>query len=65
MNLSVIHHVAIIVSNYKESRNFYVNQLLGLSFSRFALRFSAGSRAERFSSGSLPLPGGKVQSSAR
>ena len=27
MNLSVIHHVAIIVSNYKESRNFYVNQL--------------------------------------
>ena len=27
MKLSVIHHVAIIVSNYEKSRDFYVNKL--------------------------------------
>ena len=27
MKLSSIHHVAIIVSDYEKSRNFYVNQL--------------------------------------
>ena len=27
MELSVIHHVAIIVSDYQKSRDFYVNKL--------------------------------------
>lgn len=27
MNLSVIHHVAIIVSDYEKSKDFYVNKL--------------------------------------
>lgn len=27
MNLTAIHHVAIIVSDYEKSRDFYVNQL--------------------------------------
>lgn len=27
MNLNAIHHVAIIVSDYKKSRDFYVNKL--------------------------------------
>ncbi len=27
MNLSMIHHVAIIVSNYEKSKDFYVNKL--------------------------------------
>jgi glyoxylase I family protein len=33
MNLSAIHHVAIIVSDYEASRDFYVNKL-GLSVIR-------------------------------
>ena len=27
MNLTVIHHIAIIVSNYEKSKDFYVNKL--------------------------------------
>ena len=27
MNLSKIHHIAIIVSNYKAAKDFYVNKL--------------------------------------
>ena len=27
MNLSVIHHIAIIVSDYEVSKDFYVNRL--------------------------------------
>ena len=27
MNLSTIHHIAIIVSDYEKSKNFYVNKL--------------------------------------
>ena len=27
MNLNVIHHIAIIVSNYEKSKDFYVNKL--------------------------------------
>ncbi len=27
MNLSTIHHIAIIVSNYEKSKDFYVNKL--------------------------------------
>ena len=27
MNLSKIHHIAIIVSNYKSAKDFYVNKL--------------------------------------
>ncbi|HFF8657313.1 TPA: VOC family protein, partial [Enterococcus faecium] len=27
MNLTTIHHIAIIVSDYQKSRDFYVNKL--------------------------------------
>ena len=27
MNLSQIHHIAIIVSNYEDAKDFYVNKL--------------------------------------
>lgn len=27
MNLSKIHHIAIIVSNYESSKDFYINKL--------------------------------------
>ncbi|MDU7006906.1 MAG: VOC family protein, partial [Enterococcus faecalis] len=37
MNLKKIHHVAIIVSDYKKSKNFYVN-LLGLKIIREVYR---------------------------
>ena len=33
MNLSKIHHIAIIVSNYEAAKNFYVN-ILGFSVIR-------------------------------
>ena len=27
MNLSEIHHIAIIVSNYEDAKDFYINRL--------------------------------------
>ena len=30
MNLSKIHHIAIIVSDYEAAKNFYVNKLKNL-----------------------------------
>lgn len=29
MNLSKIHHIAIIVSDYEAAKNFYVNRMSG------------------------------------
>lgn len=38
MNLNMIHHVAIIVSDYEKSKDFYVN-LLGFKIIRENYRF--------------------------
>ena len=47
MNLSKIHHIAIIVSDYKSARDFYVNKL-GFSVSQRKLP----PRAQRLEAGS-------------
>ena len=41
MNLSKIHHIAIIVSNYESAKDFYVNKL-GFSIIRENYRSGAG-----------------------